>query len=138
MIFYIPVGLIALGLALLGLPAAWEGEIVAPISALHGLSMLDAAGASLLAVGGTWLEIALIARLPRLGFGPRALFGLGALGGLGVGLVIASVFVADRWWMVGAAALGVALTTLTIATLREVAAGPLTSTSDGELPDHRV
>jgi hypothetical protein len=120
MVFYIPLGLIAAGLALLGLPTAWEGGIVAPISALHGLSLLDAAGATLLAVGGTWLEIALVARLPRLGFGPRTLFGLGVLAGLGAGLVVASVFVADGWWVVGAAALGIALTTLTVMALRDV------------------
>jgi hypothetical protein len=121
MVFYIPLGLIAVGLALLGLPTAWEGGVVAPISALHGLSLLDAAGATLLTVGGTWLEIALIVRLPRLRLGSRALFGLGVLGGLGAGLVLASVFVADAWWVVGAAALGVALTTLTVVALRDVA-----------------
>jgi hypothetical protein len=120
MVFYIPLGLIAAGLALLGLPTAWEGGIVAPINALHGLSLLDAAGATLLAVGATWLEIALVARLPRLGFGPRTLFGLGVLGGLGAGLVIASVFLADAWWVVGAAALGIALTTLTVVALRDL------------------
>ncbi|MFC8799380.1 hypothetical protein ACFT2C_16720 [Promicromonospora sp. NPDC057138] len=123
MIFYIPLGLIALGLALLGLPTAWEGGVVAPINALHGLSLVDAAGAALLAVGATWLEVALIVRLPRFGLGPRAVFGLGVLGGLGVGLVVASVFVADRWWMVGAGALGVALTTLTVMALRDAASG---------------
>lgn len=123
MIFYAPLGLIALGLALLALPTAWEGGVVAPINALHGLSVLDAAGATLLAVGATWLEVALIVRLPRFTsrLGSRALFGLGVLAGLGVGLVIASVFVADRWWVVGAAALGIALTTLTVMALRDLA-----------------
>ncbi|WP_164545168.1 hypothetical protein [Antribacter gilvus] len=118
MILFVPLGLIAAGFVLLGMPASGEGGVVVPINALHGLSWLDAAGATLLAVGGTWLEVALIVRLPRLGLGPRSLFGLGVLGGLGVGLVVASIFVADRWWVVGAAALGVALATLTVRALR--------------------
>lgn len=120
MILYVPIGLVVVGLSLLGLPTTWEGGIVAPINALHGLSLMDAAGATLLAVGATWLEITLILRLPRLGLGPRALFGLGIPGGLGVGLVVASVFVADKWWLVGAAALSIALTTLTVTALRGV------------------
>lgn len=80
-----------------------------PISDGHGLSAIDAVGASLLALAGTWLEVLVIGRLPHLALPPRAVFGLGLLAGLGTGIIIASVFSGfSGWWFVGAVALGVA------------------------------
>jgi hypothetical protein len=111
--------LLLLGGGLLAVPAGGEGRVLVPISEGHGLSALDAAGALLLAIGATWLEVLVVMRLPRLGLPPRGLFGLGLLAGLGVGLVLASVFTGFFWWWaVGAAAAGVALVALVIALLR--------------------
>lgn len=103
------------GIGLLAIPAGGEGRVLVPIGEGHGLSAVDAAGASLLAVAATWLEVLIIRRLPNLALPPRALFGLGLLAGLGIGLVIASSFSGFFWWWtVGAAALGVALVILVI------------------------
>jgi hypothetical protein len=111
--------LLLVGGGLLAVPAGGEGRVLVPISAGHGLSALDAAGALLLAIGATWLEVLVVMRLPRLGLPPRGLFGLGLLAGLGVGLVLASVFTGFFWWWaLGAAAAGLALAALVIALLR--------------------
>ena len=102
-----------LGVGLLAVPAGGEGAVLVPISEGHGLSVVDAAGAGLLALAGTWLEVLVVLRLPRLGLSPRVLFGLGLVAGLGVGLVVASVFSGFFWWWaVGAGALGVVLLVL--------------------------
>ena len=113
------IALVLLGVALLAVPGASEGSVLVPISEGHGLSALDAVGAGLLAVGGTWLEILVIRRLPHLGLSPRVLFGLGLVAGVGVGLVVASVFTGFFWWWaVGAAALGLVVIGLVVRTLR--------------------
>ena len=99
----------AAGLGVLALPASVEGPVLVPISEGHGLSLIDAVGAGLLAIGGTWLEVLVVRRLPHLAFSPRVLFGLGLLAGLGIGTVVASVFTGFFWWWaIGAAALTVA------------------------------
>jgi uncharacterized membrane protein len=111
--------LIVAGMLLLFIPAAGEGRVLLPISKGHGLSAVDAVGAALLAVGGTWLEVLVVRRLPYLGIPPRALFGLGLLAGLGAGLLIASVFSGFFWWWaVGATALGLAVLVLVPLTAR--------------------
>ncbi len=111
--------LIVAGVLILFVPAGDEGRVLVPISEGHGLSAVDAVGAALLAFGGTWLEVLVVRRLPYLALPPRALFGLGLLAGLGVGLLIASVFSGFFWWWaVGAAALGVALLVLVPLTAR--------------------
>jgi hypothetical protein len=100
--------LVVVGVGVLAVPAAGEGRVLVPISEGHGLSAVDAIGACLVAVAATWLEVLVVLRLPRLALSPRALLGLGLLAGMGLGLLIASVFVFFWWWAVGAAALGVA------------------------------
>jgi len=111
--------LMIVGVLVLFIPTAGEGRVLLPISEGHGLSAVDAVGATLLALGGTWLEVLVVRRLPYLALPPRALFGLGLLAGLGVGLLIASVFSGFFWWWaVGAAALGVALLILVPLTAR--------------------
>jgi hypothetical protein len=110
--------LIVVGVGVLAVPAAGEGRVLVPISEGHGLSAIDAVGASLLALAGTWLEVLVIRRLPHLALPPRAVFGLGLLAGIGIGLVIASVFSGFFWWwFVGAAALGVAALVLVALTV---------------------
>jgi hypothetical protein len=111
--------LLVVGVVLLAVPAGGEGRVLVPISDGHGLSAVDAVGAVLVAIAGTWLEVLVIRRLPHLGLGPRSLFGLGLLAGLGLGLLVASVFGGFFWWWaVGSAAFGVALTGLVIAVVR--------------------
>jgi hypothetical protein len=112
-------GLLLAGIVALAVPAGGEGRVLVPISEGHGLSAIDAVGALLLAVAGTWLEVLVIRRLPQLALPNRSLFGLGLLAGLGVGLLLASVFSGFFWWWaVGAAAFGVALLALVVAALR--------------------
>ena len=111
--------LIVVGVVVLFVPAGDEGRVLVPVSEGHGLSAVDGVGAALLALGGTWLEVLVVRRLPYLALPPRALFGLGLLAGLGIGLLIASVFTGFFWWWaIGATALGVALLVLTPLTAR--------------------
>jgi hypothetical protein len=111
--------LMVVGVLVLSIPTVGEGRVLLPISEGHGLSAVDAVGATLLAVGGTWLEVLVVRRLPYLALPPRALFGLGLLAGLGAGLLIASVFSGFFWWWaVGATALGVAVVVLVPLTAR--------------------
>ena len=110
--------LIVAGIGVLAVPAAGEGPVLVPISEGHGLSAVDAVGACLLALAGTWLEVLIVWRLPHLALPPRALFGLGLLAGIGIGLVVASVFSGFFWWWaVGAATLGVAVLILAVLTV---------------------
>ncbi|MFI7431164.1 hypothetical protein ACIBPB_29640 [Micromonospora sp. NPDC049836] len=111
--------LIGAGVLILLVPAGAEGKVLVPLSEGHGLSAVDGVGAALLAVGATWLEVLVVRRLPYLALPPRALFALGLLAGLGIGLLVASVF--SRffwWWAVGAAALGLAVLVLVPLTAR--------------------
>ncbi|MBY8871344.1 hypothetical protein K7640_05745 [Micromonospora sp. PLK6-60] len=111
--------LVVAGVLILFVPAGDEGPVLVPISDGHGLSAVDGVGAALLAVGGTWLEVLVVRRLPYLALPPRAVFGLGLLAGLGVGLLVASVFSGFFWWWaVGAAALGIAVLVLVPLTAR--------------------
>ncbi|SIM77633.1 hypothetical protein [Micromonospora cremea] len=111
--------LIVGGVLILFVPATGEGSVLVPLSEGHGLSAVDMVGAALLALGGTWLEVLVVRRLPYLALSPRALFGLGLLAGLGMGLLIASVFSGFFWWWaVGATALGVAVLVLVPRTAR--------------------
>ncbi len=111
--------LIVAGVLVLLVPAGDEGRVLVPVSEGHGLSAVDGVGAALLAVGGTWLEVLVVRRLPYLALPPRGMFGLGLLAGLGVGLLIASVFSGFFWWWaIGAAALGVAALVLVPLTAR--------------------
>ena len=93
-----------------------------PISPGHGLSLADMvalvpllAGVGLLA-GGLWqrrrrLDAALSRR-------PRLAWAAAFVGGLGLGLLVASVFVFFWWWVIGAA-----LLTATLLAAALVAAG---------------
>jgi hypothetical protein len=107
---WMAVGLIVLGAAILGWPAASEGEVIIPISEGHGLTGIDIVGAVLLVVGISWSEW-ILWRSRRLlggkiaahpGFGAAILF----LTGLGLGLLFASVVPSFWWWAVGAALAG--------------------------------
>jgi hypothetical protein len=114
--------LFALALILFVVPPGLEGPVLVPISPGHGLSLVDMvalvpllAGTGLLA-GGLWqrrqrLEAALSRRPPLAWAGAF-------LAGLGLGLLVASVFVYFWWWAIGAA-----LLTATLLAAALVAAG---------------
>ncbi|MEO3771718.1 hypothetical protein [Micromonospora sp. B9E7] len=111
--------LIVAGVLILFVPSSDEGRVLVPLSEGHGLSAVDVVGAALLALGGTWLEVLVVRRLPHLALAPRTLFALGLLAGLGIGLLVASVFSGFFWWWaVGASALGVAVLVLVPLTAR--------------------
>jgi hypothetical protein len=114
--------LLALALLLFVVPAGLEGPVLVPISPGHGLSLVDVvalvpllAGTGLLA-GGLWRRRQ---RLDAaLGQRPRFAWAGALLAGLGLGLLVASVFVFFWWWAIGAA-----LLTATLLAAALVAAG---------------
>jgi hypothetical protein len=97
-----PLVALALGLAVLALPAGVEGPAVVPISPGHALSMVDLLGALPLTVGALWLEIGLwrrraaLARWTRRRTGAATVVWFGA--GLRLGLLLASAFSRFFWW----------------------------------------
>src|SRR4029450_9006213 len=101
--------LFALALILFVIPAGLEGPVLVPISSGHGLSLVDVvalvpllAGTGLLA-GGLWQRRQQLgtALMRRARFGWAGAF----VAGLGLGLLLASVFVFFWWWAIGAALL---------------------------------
>jgi hypothetical protein len=103
-----PFTLMALGIALLAAPAAIEGPELLPISPGHALSALDAVGVMPLVAGTCWLYAGLWQRRARLqamvAATPAAAGAAIFAAGLGLGLLLASVFSTFFWWWaVGAA-----------------------------------
>jgi hypothetical protein len=119
--------LFTLALLLFVVPATLEGPVLVPISPGHGLSLVDSvalvpllAGTALLA-GGLWrrrqpLDAALTRRpwLTRAG---------AAVAGLGLGLLLASVFTFFWWWAIGAALLSATLLSAAVVAARTDRAG---------------
>jgi hypothetical protein len=105
--------LLAVALALFAVPARLEGPVLVAISAGHGLALVDVValmpllGGTALLFGGLWRRRErLDAVLDRRPWLARAgTFG----GGVGLGLLVASVFAAFWWWAVGAGLLTAAL-----------------------------
>jgi hypothetical protein len=98
--------LFALAFALFAVPARLEGPVLVPISPGHGLALIDVValvpllGGLALLAGGLWKRRErLDTALARRPWAARA----GAFGvGLGLGLLIASVFAFFWWWAIGA------------------------------------
>jgi hypothetical protein len=120
--------LFALASLLFVVPAGLEGPVLIPISPGHGLSLVDVvalapllAGTALLA-GGLWRRRrALDAALTRRPWLARA----GALvAGLGLGLLVASVFAFFWWWAIGAALLSATLLGAAVVAARGEGARP--------------
>jgi hypothetical protein len=121
--------LFALALLLFVVPAGLEGPVLVPISPGHGLSLVDVValvpllGGTALLAGGLWrrrqrLEVALTRR-------PRSAWAGAFVAGLGVGLLVASVFVFFWWWAIGAALLTAMLLAASLAASgSDVAPGP--------------
>ena len=95
-------GAIALALGLLAAPAELEGPTLLPISPGHALAALDALALLPLVAGLVSLQIGLWRRRGRLAQAVRRAPGaarLGVfLGGLGLGLLLASAFSTFFWW----------------------------------------
>ena len=115
--------LFALAFALFAVPARFEGPVLVPISPGHGLALIDVValvpllGGLALLVGGLWqrrerLDAALTRRPWVARMGAFAV-------GLGLGLLIASVFVFFFWWW----AIGAGLLTAMLLTAAVVASG---------------
>ena len=99
----------AAALALFIVPGRLEGPMLVAISPGHGLSLLDVLALVPLAGGVTLLFTGLWQRRERLdaALDHRAWWArLGSFGaGLGLGLLLASVFTFFWWWAIGAALL---------------------------------
>lgn len=127
--------LFALALTLFVVPATLEGPVLVPISQGHGLSLVDVvalvpllAGTAVLA-GGLWRRRqALDAALTRRPW----LASAGAfVAGLGLGLLVASVYVFFWWWAIGATLLTATLLAATKAAARSNGAGGEPQADDG-------
>jgi hypothetical protein len=114
-------------------PAGLEGRVLVPISPGHGLSFVDVVAlvpllaATGLLAGGLWKHRqqldAVLTRRPSL-------VAAGAfVAGLGLGLLIASVFVFFWWWAIGAALLTAILLAAALVVTRSEEA-PARSRSD--------
>jgi hypothetical protein len=116
--------LMAVGLAVLALPARLEGPSLLVISDGHALSLVDVVGILPLMAGASWLHSGLWRRHTSLGAwlrGRPAVAG-GSLfaAGLGLGLLLASAFSAFFWWWaIGALLFGVMHVPLVTAALRQ-------------------
>jgi hypothetical protein len=107
--------LFALALILFVIPASVEGPVLVTVSAGHAMSLVDVAalvpllaGTGLLA-GGFWRRRQrLDAALSRRSWLAR---GGAVVAGLGMGLLVASVFSFFWWWAIGAALLATTLLT---------------------------
>lgn len=112
-------GLLAVSFALFALPADLEGPVLVPISSGHAIAVLDAAAivplviASALLYGGVWRSRARLRE--SAGRRPGVAVWLAFTGGLGLGLLLASVYSGFfGWWAVGAALFTAAIVTVAI------------------------
>jgi hypothetical protein len=125
------VSLMAVGLAILAVPARFEGPPVLDISAGHALALVDLVGVLPLMAGASWLHSGLWRRRALLAawLRERPAVGGGSLfaAGFGLGLLLASAFSSFFWWWaVGALLFGVMHVPLVTAALRRRPADPAT------------
>jgi hypothetical protein len=101
--------LFALALILFVLPASAEGPVLVTVSEGHGLSLVDVAALVPLLAGTGLLAAGLWRRRQRLdaALSRRSWLARGGaiVAGLGLGLLVASVFAFFWWWAIGAALL---------------------------------
>jgi hypothetical protein len=100
--------LLVLSLIVLAMPARFEGPILVTITREHGVTLSDMVGVVPLSVGWLAWLVGIWRRRWRLAAtisaSPRAATVSAFVGGLGVGLVIASAR-SSSWWLVLGAAL---------------------------------
>ena len=111
-------GLVVIAIALLAAPAQIEGPVLVSISPGHALSVLDSIALIPLHVGLVWLYWGVWVRRHRLYDTMRTSPGKGSLGafvgGLGVGLLLASAFSTFWWWWAIGATLFLAMTIIAV------------------------
>ena len=97
-----PLWLVGIAIAVLAAPARAEGPILVQIGPGHALAVLDAVALVPMSVGAAWLHAGLWRRRSRLAAAVRASPRLAVAGvflaGLGLGLLLASVFSGFFWW----------------------------------------
>jgi hypothetical protein len=100
--------LLVLSVIVLAMPARFEGPILVTVTQRHGLTLSDVVGFVPLSVGWSAWAAGIWRRRRRveaaISASPRAAAVSAFVGGLGVGLVIASAR-ASSWWLVLGAAL---------------------------------
>ncbi len=111
-------------LVLFAVPARFEGPVLIPISPGHGLSLVDLAAVVPLIAAVVVLAVSLVRRRARLEstihHRPWTAAAVLFAGGLGLGLLLASVFPFFWWWAVGAALFTVTLVLAALAAARDV------------------
>jgi hypothetical protein len=94
--------LVAIGVAILALPARLEGPRLVEVADGHAVSVLDAAGIVPLVTGSAWLHRGLWARRRRIEDWvkrrPGRAVATFSAAALGLGLLLASAFSAFFWW----------------------------------------
>ncbi|PRY51076.1 hypothetical protein LY71_102139 [Geodermatophilus tzadiensis] len=111
-------------LVLFAVPARFEGPVLIPISPGHGLSLVDLAAVVPLVAAVVVLAVSLVRRRARLEstmrHRPWTAAAVLCAGGLGLGLLLASVFPLFWWWAVGAALVTVTLILAALAAARDI------------------
>jgi hypothetical protein len=120
----IPLGIIALAIALFAAPTEREGPVLLPISPGHALSILDSFALLPLLIGVVWLDGGLWQRRQRLEEfmrrSPRMSLGAVFLTGVGLGLLLASAFSSFFWWWaIGAILFGAMILAAVVAVARK-------------------
>jgi hypothetical protein len=108
-----------IALVLFGVPSRFEGPVLIPISPGHGLSLVDLVAVVPLIAALSLLAVSLVRRRAQLECTIRqrpwtaaaVLFG----GGVGLGLLFASVFPFFWWWAVGATLFTITLILIALA-----------------------
>jgi hypothetical protein len=128
--------LLVLAVMLLAIPASVEGPALVPISPGHGLSSVDTLALVPLLAAVTMLTVGVSRRRRRLQDtmvdAPWRASTVAFGGGVGLGLLFASVFPFFWWWAIGAALFTAALTVVTLTAAGVVA----TPRPDGVDPAH--
>jgi hypothetical protein len=116
--------LLVLSVAVLAMPARFEGPILVTITQRHGLTLSDVVGFVPLSVGWSVWVVGVWRRRRRveaaISASPRAATVSAFVGGVGVGLVIATARTSSWWLVLGAALLtSVALGAVPIVSRRD-------------------
>jgi hypothetical protein len=111
-------------LVLFAVPSQCEGPVLIPVSPGHGLSLVDMAAIVPLIAALTMLGLVLVRGRDRLslviGRAPWAAAGVLVSGGLGLGLLFASVFPFFWWWAIGATLSTLALVVAVLASIGRI------------------
>ena len=96
------VGLMLVGLAILALPARFEGPVLLEVGDGHAISTVDLLGILPLVVGSSWLHKGLLGRSARIrawiAQSPGLALAVFCSAAFGLGLLLASSFSRFFWW----------------------------------------